>query len=152
MKKHALPLLLASLLLAFSSVSFAEEQRSNGSSFGHSYGSTIGNKALNGFANISTSVLEIPKSIINESNQSNVIWGFFGGAIKGIIQTTGRIGVGLADLITFPIPTKPIVHPAYVWDDFDVDTTYGEVFRLEGEEESGQSYLKRPEQGTRIGY
>lgn len=150
MKKHALPLLLASLLLVFSPMSIAEEGQSYGSKE-QSFGSA-GSKALNGFANITTSVLEIPKSIINESNQSNVIWGFFGGAIKGIIQTTGRIGVGLADLITFPLPTKPIVHPAYVWDDFDVDTSYGEVFRLEGEEESGQAYLKRPEQGTRIGY
>jgi putative exosortase-associated protein (TIGR04073 family) len=136
MKKHALPLLLASLLLAFSSMSFAEEQQG--------YGSKVGNKALNGFANMTTGILEIPKNIINESNESNVIWGFLGGGIKGILNTIGRLAVGVADLITAPLPTNPIVHPVYVWDDFDVDTSYGEVFRLEGEEPR-QSGLHRPE-------
>lgn len=134
MKKHALPLLLASFLLAFSSMSFAEEQQS--------YGSKVGNKALNGFANMTTGILEIPKNIINVSNESNVIWGFLGGGAMGVLNTVGRLATGLTDLITAPLPTQPIVHPAYVWDDFDVDTSYGEVFRLEGEE-PGQPDLKR---------
>jgi putative exosortase-associated protein (TIGR04073 family) len=134
MKKHALPLLLASFLLAFSSMSFAEEQQS--------YGSKVGNKALNGFANMTTGILEIPKNIINVSNESNVIWGFLGGGAMGVLNTVGRLATGLTDLITAPLPTQPIVHPAYVWNDFDVDTSYGEVFRLEGEE-PGQSDLKR---------
>jgi hypothetical protein len=64
MKKYALPLLFASFLLAFSSVSFAEEEQSNGS-YEQSYGSKVGNKALNGFANMTTSILEIPKNVIN---------------------------------------------------------------------------------------
>jgi hypothetical protein len=42
----------------------------------------------------------------------------------------GRTGCGIVDLITFPIPTKPIAYPVYIWDNFDIDTTYGEVFRL----------------------
>jgi putative exosortase-associated protein (TIGR04073 family) len=123
MKKYAIPLFLASCLLAFSSVSSAEENQS--------YGSKVGNKALNGFANMATGVLEIPKSIINVSNESNVIWGIVGGSIKGVLNTVGRLATGIADLITAPLPTKPIVYPAYVWDDFDMNTTYGEVFRLD---------------------
>ncbi len=98
------------------------------------YGATVGRKALNGFANMTTSVLEIPKNIINTTNQSNVALGFVGGTAKGILNTVGRMMSGLADFITAPLPTKQFVHPAYVWDDFDVDTTYGEVFRLEDEE------------------
>ena len=123
MKKHALKLLLTTLLIVTSSISFADEQQS--------YGSKIGNKALNGFANMTTSALEIPKNIINTTNDSNVAWGFVGGLAKGILNTVGRMMVGLTDLITFPLPTKPFIYPKYVWDDFDEDTTYGEVFRLQ---------------------
>lgn len=95
-----------------------------------SYGEKVANKALNGFANLVTSPLEIPKNIINTMNQSNFFYGLFGGIIKGLVNTAGRMGVGIADLVTFPLPTKPIAYPMYIWDDFDVDTTYGEVFRL----------------------
>jgi len=123
MKKLALPLLLASLLMATVSNCFADEQQS--------YGSQVGNKALNGFANITTAVLEIPKNIINTTNDSNFAYGIAGGLGKGILNTVGRIVTGITDLITAPLPTKPIAYPLYVWDDFDEDTTYGEVFRLQ---------------------
>lgn len=96
-----------------------------------SYGSKVGNKALNAFANLTTSVVEIPKNIINTTNKSNIIYGAVGGLFKGLIHTAGRIGVGVTDLITIPLPTKPIAQPAYIWDNFDVDTTYGPVFRLD---------------------
>jgi|LakWasMet26_LOW6_FD_contig_21_154007_length_497_multi_3_in_0_out_0_1 putative exosortase-associated protein (TIGR04073 family) len=94
------------------------------------YGETVGRKLTSSLANLTTSTLEIPKTIINISNQSNVAWGFGGGVIEGTINTIGRIGVGILDLITAPLPTKPIVYPLYVWDDFDAKTTYGPVFRL----------------------
>jgi putative exosortase-associated protein (TIGR04073 family) len=100
-----------------------------------SYGSKVGNKALSAFANLTTSVLEIPKNIINTSNDSNVFYGAVGGAFKGVIVMAGRIGVGIADLLSFPIPTQPIAYPVYVWDDFDVDTTFGPVYRLDQSEE-----------------
>jgi len=96
-----------------------------------SYGQKVGNKALNAFANLTTSPLEMPKNIINTMNQSNFFYGVFGGFLKGLVNTLGRTGCGIADLITLPLPTQPIVYPVYIWDDFDVDTTYGEVFRLD---------------------
>ena len=95
-----------------------------------SYGEKVGNKALVAFANITTSPLEIPKNIINTMNQSNFFYGVFGGFLKGLVNTLGRTGCGIADLITLPLPTKPVAYPIYIWDDFDVDTTYGEVYRL----------------------
>ncbi len=101
-----------------------------------SYGSKVGNKALNAFANLTTGVLEIPKNIINTTNKSNIVYGAVGGLFKGLIHTAGRIGVGIADLVTIPLPTWPIAQPAYIWDDFDVDTSYGPVFRLD---ESGDA-------------
>ncbi len=139
MAKHTRSIFL-SLLLTISSASFANELQRYGTrgynaqnsfaSDNKSYGAEVGHKALNGFANITTSFLEIPKNIINTINDSNFAYGVAGGAGKGILNTLGRMMTGMTDLITAPIPTKPIVAPAYVWNDFDADTTYGEIFRL----------------------
>ena len=95
-----------------------------------SYGEKIGNKALIGFANLATGILEIPKNMINTINQGNFFYGVGGGFIKGTVNTLGRMGCGIADIITLPIPTKPVAYPLFIWDDFDADTTYGEVLRL----------------------
>lgn len=120
MRKHVHSLILATVLITLSSVSQAEHK---------SYGDQVGEKALNGVANIGTAVLEIPKSIINTINESNFVYGVAGGILKGILNTGGRIIVGVTDLVTAPLPTKPIVHPVRVWDDFDAETSYGKVFR-----------------------
>ena len=124
MKKYALKLLLTTLLMVTASTSFADEQ---------SYGAQVGDKALNGFANMTTSILEIPKSIINTTNDSNIAYGMVGGMTKGILNTVGRMMTGLADFVTAPLPTKTFIYPKYIWDDFDEDTTYGETFRLRNE-------------------
>jgi putative exosortase-associated protein (TIGR04073 family) len=102
-----------------------------------SYGSKIGKKALNGVVNLHTAPLEIPKSIISNSNAegSNFIFGLIGGLIEGSLNTTYRAAAGIADLTTFLIPTKPIVQPQYVWDDFyETKTTYKDAFRLDDNE------------------
>ncbi len=130
MKKITFPFLLLSLLIV-SAPSFAETVETEVATTEQSYGSQVGNKALNGFANLTTAILEIPKNIINTTNDSNIVLGSVGGLAKGIIHTLGRMGVGLADLITAPIPTRPIAQPVYIWEDFDLDTTYGDTFRLE---------------------
>ena len=109
-----------------------------------SYGSKVGNKALNAFANLTTGVLEIPKNIINTTNKSNIIYGAVGGLFKGLVHTAGRIGVGITDLITIPLPTRPIAQPVYIWDDFDVDTTYGPVFRLDRTPEEEPTIAQTP--------
>jgi putative exosortase-associated protein (TIGR04073 family) len=109
-----------------------------------SYGSKVGNKALNAFANLVTSPLEIPKNIINTTNKSNIIYGAVGGLFKGMIHTVGRIGVGVADLITIPIPTKPIAQPVYIGDNFDVDTSYGPVFRLDSTQDAEPPVVQAP--------
>ena len=103
-----------------------------------SYSQKVGNKALNAFANLTTSPLEMPKNIINTMNQSNFFYGVFGGFLKGLVNTLGRTGCGIADFITLPLPTQPIAYPVYIWNDFDVDTTYGEVFRLDNTRKTEQ--------------
>jgi putative exosortase-associated protein (TIGR04073 family) len=95
-----------------------------------SYGETTGRKALSGLANMSTSILELPKNIINYTNESNFAFGFGFGSVQGIFNMVGRIVVGVSDLVLAPLPTQPVVYPLYVWQDFETDTSYGPVFRL----------------------
>ena len=95
-----------------------------------SYGETTGRKALSGLTNITTSWLEFPKNIINYNNQSNFAFGFGFGSILGIMNTVGRIVIGVSDLVLAPLPTQPVVYPLYVWQDFETDTSYGPIFRL----------------------
>jgi putative exosortase-associated protein (TIGR04073 family) len=155
-------LLFSALFIAYTPMTLADmQQQSYGNQVGEnrpytpmsqtdatlqqsSYGEIVGNKALNAFANISTGWLEVPKNIINTMNQSNFFYGVFGGFLKGLVNTLGRTGCGIADLITLPIPTKPIAYPLYIWDDFDVDTSYGEVFRLDVTQKIDQPATQMP--------
>ncbi|OAI26119.1 MULTISPECIES: exosortase system-associated protein, TIGR04073 family [Methylomonas] len=112
-----------SLIAAFAAAAHAQPGENE------SYGETVGRKLSSGLANIATASLEIPKNIIIINNQSNVVYGFVGGTFKGLINMGARMGVGVLDLISAPIPTQPIVRPVYVWDDFNADTTYGKAFK-----------------------
>ena len=98
-----------------------------------SYGVKVADKGLNALANLTTAPLEIPKSVINTMNKSNFFYGLVGGFVKGLVNMLGRTGCGVADLVTLPIPTQPIISPRYVWDGFDKETTYGAVMRLDKE-------------------
>jgi putative exosortase-associated protein (TIGR04073 family) len=95
------------------------------------YAARMGWKALDGYANINTAILEVPKSIIQTTNESNIVFGLVGGTAKGILNTLGRVATGVTDLVTFPIATKKIISPGHVWEDFDAETTYGQTFRLD---------------------
>ncbi|WP_394754131.1 exosortase system-associated protein, TIGR04073 family [Crenothrix sp.] len=97
------------------------------------YKRQVEKKAINGFANITTGFLEVPKNMINLTNEedSNIVYGVIGGGVKGIIDAVGRMTVGTFDLLTAPLPTKQVVYPKYVWDDFDKSNTYDKVFRLD---------------------
>ena len=138
MNKSTLSALFISMLMITSTMVKAEETDTGYADTGEyskyervGYGSHVGHKALNGMANLATAVLEIPKSIINTTNESNLAYGVVGGLLKGVINTVGRVAIGVTDIVTMPIPTKPIAQPVYIWDDFDVDTSYGDVFRLQ---------------------
>lgn len=87
-------------------------------------------KLSGGVTNILSSWLEIPKNVINTTNEANLLFGLTGGLLKGFINTGGRFLVGVVEIVTFPVPTKPVTQPVLVWDDFDASTTYGEVLRL----------------------
>lgn len=132
--------IIASFLFVFSSNSFADEPKT--------YGAQISLKTVSGFANIATGWLEIPKNIINTTNDTNIIWGIFGGTFKGAVVTVGRMGTGVADLVTFPLPTKPIARTTFIWQDFDIDTSFGPVFRLYEDETPSSSKYQTAAGGT----
>jgi len=105
------------------------------------YFDKVGDKARYGATNMASAILEIPKSIINLTNDGGVdgvVFGVFGGIIEGSIQMTNRFLVGLMDVITAPILTKRNTEPEYIWNDFDEPTTYGKVFRLQDDFNSKQ--------------
>ncbi|MDO9105624.1 MAG: exosortase system-associated protein, TIGR04073 family [Methylovulum sp.] len=95
------------------------------------YGQKTGNKAINALTNIGTGVLEVPKNVINTTNDSNIFYGITGGLFKGLLNTWGRMSVGITDLLSVAIPTKPVTYPLNVWEDTKVDTTYGNIFELD---------------------
>jgi len=138
------PLLLTGLLTAYTPLTQADMQQQSYGDTSYTaaplidrshqpttYGGKVGRKASSALANLTTSWLEVPKNMINTTNQSNVFYGIVGGLFKGLVNMAGRLGVGVADLITIPLPTKPVAYPVYIWEDFDVDTSYGDVFRLD---------------------
>ncbi|MDQ6998301.1 MAG: exosortase system-associated protein, TIGR04073 family [Mariprofundus sp.] len=89
------------------------------------YATDSGSKFTRGLANSVTGWGEIPKNIINESSDSNVLVGLTYGTVKGVVHTVGRTAVGAFDLVTFFVPTEEVVHSTYVWKQKRDETTYG---------------------------
>ena len=159
--KHVLIIaLLTAFLSAFSPLGSAAGMQAHGSAMldpgshtycaptvpkGQTYGSKIGNKALRGFTNLLLSPMEIPKNVINTTNESNPFYGIIGGIFKGLMHTAGRMSSGLIDVVFFPLPTKPNTDPIYPWDDyFDRDTSYCDIFDLDFAEETAQPTAPMP--------
>lgn len=128
--------LFTSLFISFASISNATEVDAPDTTE-KSYGSKIGDKTLIALANISLGIIEIPKNIIIVTNRTNLIYGLTGGTGLGILNTAGRISVGLLDLLTFPLPTQPIARPVYPWNQYlDVYTSYNDMFVMDYQSES----------------
>ncbi|WP_454143992.1 exosortase system-associated protein, TIGR04073 family [Methylocaldum sp. MU1018] len=94
------------------------------------YGRDVGVKLGSGLSNLALGWIEFPKNMINTTNETNVIFGLSGGFLKGGLHMLGRTASGLIDFMTFPLPTQPITKPVFVWENFDVETQYGPVFKL----------------------
>lgn len=105
---------LASALITGQSA-FAEEQ---------DYLSKFTSKVNQGFFNTTTGFIELPKNVINISQDQNIFVGFTWGILRGTAHAVSRTLVGAAELITSPIPTDDYISPPYVWDRFSEDTRY----------------------------
>lgn len=95
-----------------------------------SYGQSIAIKLGAGASDLILSPLEIPKNIINTSNEANLALGLTGGVAKGFLHMAGRLLTGLVDVLTFPLPTQPIAAPQFIWDNFSTETHYNPMFKL----------------------
>ncbi|MBM4200776.1 MAG: exosortase system-associated protein, TIGR04073 family [Gammaproteobacteria bacterium] len=93
------------------------------------YAQVVGRKLASGFSNMAMGIAEIPKNMIITTNQTNLLFGLTGGALKGLLHTLGRTFSGMVDVVTFPVPTQPITRPPLVWQDFQTETQYGPVFQ-----------------------
>ena len=134
------PILLANLFLVIPAISSAADSlaatQNAAPTPSHtvkqkSYGAQVGEKALNGITNIGTAWMEIPKNIVSTTQESNILYGMIGGVGMGVFNTVGRLGTGLIDLVSAPIPSDPLVNPVRPWNEFDKKTTYGMQFHLE---------------------
>ena len=94
------------------------------------YGRKISDKLLGGLTNTGLAVIEIPKCVINTTNEYNFMFGLTAGLLKGVVNFIGRTMVGLVETVTFLIPTKAVPQPTVPWSEFDTDTSYDKVFKL----------------------
>ncbi len=97
------------------------------SALANQYPDKVVEKLGNGLANAVTGVVEIPKTITIIGNRDGVVHGMTVGFLTGIANAVGRSLSGAFDIATFFIPTTPFVKPAFIWDDFNRETTFVEA-------------------------
>ena len=87
-------------------------------------------KLSRGIANVAFSPLEIFKQAYDVNQNMGAIPGITYGVLRGVCFTVARIGVGVADIVTFPVPLPgctddpedygwgygPLMRPAWVMD------------------------------------
>ncbi|MCF8005949.1 MAG: exosortase system-associated protein, TIGR04073 family [Methylovulum sp.] len=95
-----------------------------------SYPARFGSKLGNGLANAVTGIVEIPKTVMVSHREQGAAYAATAGFVTGLVHCLGRTLSGTYDLVTFMIPTKPIVTPDYVWQDFKKETTYRSTWQL----------------------
>ncbi len=94
------------------------------------YPARMGTKLGNGLANVVTGFVEIPKTIMVTGRSNGFAYAATAGFMTGIVHMLGRTLSGASDIAIFMIPTKPIVQPDYVWDNFSKETSYRKVWEL----------------------
>jgi len=96
---------------------------------GDDYGTAVGQKLGSGLSNLTLGWLELPKNVVNTSNETNLAVGVTGGVLKGVLHPLGRTLAGTVDVLSAPFPTKPIVTPPFVWQNFNTETQYNPIFK-----------------------
>lgn len=91
---------------------------------GESYPEKVGDKLAHGIANTVTGIGEIPKNMVIQSNEKGPAYGVPVGLLTGIVLGLGRTLTGVVDLVTFVIPTKPIIYPDFIWKEFSTKETH----------------------------
>ena len=94
------------------------------------YAATIGEKFGTGVTNAALGVVEIPRTLYAASARDGLASGLTLGFFKGIANMLGRSVLGMSDMLTFMVPTKPMVKPSLVWQDFGQETAYSNRWEL----------------------
>ncbi len=94
------------------------------------YPAKLGIKLGNGVVNMVTGLGEIPKNIMIGNKSDGPAYAATAGVMTGFLHTLGRTFCGATDLVTFMIPTKPIVRPNFIWQDFNKETSYSSNWKL----------------------
>ncbi len=120
MKRPPIFAVTLSMLLIFTSQSALAD----------SYPANALGKLTNGVANVTFGVVEIPKTIFITSQSQGPAYGATAGILMGMMQMVGRTLNGVFDVATFIVPTKPLVTPVYIWNDFCTETSYSSDLQL----------------------
>ena len=115
--KILMAFLFASVISLFTPSSHAKDS-------GISYPAIIAGKFGIGLINTVTGIIEIPKSMMVESAKDGIGMGLSLGFVQGMTNMMGRTLIGMIDVVSFPIPTKPMITPPVIFQDFGQETTY----------------------------
>lgn len=66
-----------------------------------------------GIANITVGVIEIPESILEVQEQDGEVAAITYGALRGVWRFIAREGVGVFEVVTFPVRFDPIIRPEF---------------------------------------
>jgi len=124
MKPMWICLLLTACYLAPAASPHAQEAA------GPNYPAAIAAKAGSGLANIAAGWMEIPRTISATSRQNGIAIGMSAGLFRGIANTLGRTVMGVADFVTFPIPSHPLLDPPWPWQGLDRETRFNQKWEL----------------------
>ncbi len=94
------------------------------------YISRLGTKIGYGVINAATGIAEIPKTVMVTKKTDGVGYAATAGFVTGLFHMVGRTLSGAGDLVTFFIPTKPIVQPGFVWENWGQETSYRKTWEL----------------------
>lgn len=92
------------------------------------YPDKVVDKLGNGLANAITGFVEIPKTINIVTRRDGMLHGMTVGLFTGLANSIGRTLSGAFDIATFFVPTTPFVKPAFIWHDFNRETTFVEAY------------------------
>lgn len=115
MKKFFVFAMVLLLIFGSSSFVFAKSTDTAKVSGGVStYRHQMGEKAARGTKNILFGWTELPKRIVDITNESkNPIWGLLAGVFQGTLKAVARTFSGVVDVLTFPIDADkaPLMQP-----------------------------------------
>lgn len=84
-------------------------------------GRLVATKLFRGIVNAASGWMEIPKQMIQTSQESGAAKGWTWGFAKGIGYAVARSVIGAYEIVTFPIPVpeeyRAVMHPEYVLSD-----------------------------------